>query len=78
MKQTTEAIYENGLLRPLRKIEVAEGQMVRVTVETADDEPAGADGGGGQERYDFSDLAGRLKWEGDPLETQRKLRDEWE
>lgn len=27
--------------------------------------------------YDFSDLAGRLKWEGDPVEYQRTLREEW-
>ena len=38
MKQTMEAIYENGMLRPLRKIEATEGQTVRVTVETADDD----------------------------------------
>lgn len=78
MKQTIEAIYENGILRPLRRIVATEGQTVRVTVETADDEPAQIDGNGGHKRYDFSDLAGRLKWEGDPVEIQRKLRDEWE
>ncbi|MEM8717808.1 MAG: hypothetical protein AAGE84_00675 [Cyanobacteria bacterium P01_G01_bin.39] len=27
--------------------------------------------------YDFSDLAGKLSWQGDAVETQRKLRDEW-
>jgi hypothetical protein len=27
--------------------------------------------------YDFSDLAGRLTWQGDALATQRALRDEW-
>jgi hypothetical protein len=27
--------------------------------------------------YDFSDLAGRLKWEGDSVAMQRALRDEW-
>jgi hypothetical protein len=27
--------------------------------------------------YDFSDLAGRLSWEGDAIATQRVLRDEW-
>jgi hypothetical protein len=26
---------------------------------------------------DFSDLAGKLKWTGDALDTQRSLRDEW-
>ncbi len=29
-------------------------------------------------QYDFSDLVGTLKWKGDALKEQRKLRDEWE
>ncbi|NJK69723.1 MAG: type II toxin-antitoxin system ParD family antitoxin [Microcoleus sp. SU_5_3] len=28
-------------------------------------------------RYDFSDLVGRLTWQGDALTMQRNLRDEW-
>lgn len=27
--------------------------------------------------YDFSDLAGKLSWQGDAVATQRNLRDEW-
>ncbi|MEM9446674.1 MAG: hypothetical protein AAGA18_15130 [Verrucomicrobiota bacterium] len=27
--------------------------------------------------YDFSDLVGRLKWSGDPVAEQRRIRDEW-
>ena len=27
--------------------------------------------------YDFRDLAGKLTWQGDPLASQRSLRDEW-
>ncbi|MFB2770939.1 hypothetical protein ACE1AT_16845 [Pelatocladus sp. BLCC-F211] len=27
--------------------------------------------------YDFSDLAGRLSWQGDGVAAQRMLRDEW-
>ncbi|MBD1846939.1 hypothetical protein H6F89_26735 [Cyanobacteria bacterium FACHB-63] len=27
--------------------------------------------------YDFSDLAGRLEWQGDAVLMQRTLRDEW-
>ncbi|MFM2314933.1 MAG: hypothetical protein RLZZ04_4209 [Cyanobacteriota bacterium] len=27
--------------------------------------------------YDFSDLAGKLSWQGDAVAAQRKLRDEW-
>ena len=29
-------------------------------------------------KYDFSDLFGKMKWEGDALAEQRKLRDEWD
>lgn len=28
-------------------------------------------------RYDFTDLIGRLQWNGDALSEQRRLRDEW-
>jgi hypothetical protein len=27
--------------------------------------------------YDFTNLAGKLIWKGDPVAAQRKLRDEW-
>ena len=27
--------------------------------------------------YDFSDLTGRLSWQGDGVAMQRELRDEW-
>ena len=30
-----------------------------------------------QSKYDFSDLAGRLSWQGDAVAVQRALRDEW-
>jgi hypothetical protein len=32
---------------------------------------------GGPSGYDFSDLAGRLKWQGDAVAAQRALRNEW-
>jgi len=32
---------------------------------------------GKQKRYDVSDLAGRLRWKGDAIMEQRRLRDEW-
>ena len=34
-------------------------------------------GNGRQQRYDFSDLAGRLEWRGDAVAEQRRLRNEW-
>jgi len=73
MKETFEAIYEKGVLRPLRKLTAREGQRVRVSIEA---EPDAAE----QTRaaYDFSDLVGRLTWTGDAVAEQRKLRNEWE
>jgi hypothetical protein len=32
---------------------------------------------GSKKKYHFSDLAGRLQWNGDAVTEQRKLRDEW-
>ncbi len=28
-------------------------------------------------QYDFADLAGKFRWNGDAVAAQRKLRDEW-
>jgi len=33
--------------------------------------------GEGKSKYDFSDIAGKLRWEGDAVVEQRRLRDEW-
>lgn len=30
-----------------------------------------------QNSYDFSDLVGKLSWQGDAVAAQRQLRDEW-
>ncbi len=30
-----------------------------------------------KKKYRFSDLAGKLQWDGDAVAQQRKLRDEW-
>ena len=29
-------------------------------------------------KYNFQDIAGKLKWNGNAIEEQRKLRDEWQ
>ena len=34
-------------------------------------------GNGRAQRYDFSDLTGRLQWRGDAVAEQRRLRNEW-
>jgi len=30
-----------------------------------------------QQKYDFSDVTGKLEWQGDAVQEQRKIRDEW-
>lgn len=37
MKQTINAIYENGVFRPLKSPDISEGQQVRLIVETTSD-----------------------------------------
>ena len=31
-----------------------------------------------KKKYDFSDITGKLQWQGNALGNQKKLRDEWE
>ena len=31
-----------------------------------------------KKKYDFSKFVGKMKWEGDAVVEQRKLRDEWD
>ena len=40
MTQVVEAIYENGVLRPLAPLQLAENTPVRVAVDSSDDERA--------------------------------------
>ena len=35
MNQTIDAIYENGVLRPLQKIDIPEHQRVSITIDTS-------------------------------------------
>jgi predicted DNA-binding antitoxin AbrB/MazE fold protein len=44
MSEAVEAIFENGVFRPLHPVELAEGERVKLTVTPADgraDDPAG-------------------------------------
>ena len=38
MRQTLDAIYENGVFRPLKPPKVSEGQHVRLEIETPSEE----------------------------------------
>jgi predicted DNA-binding antitoxin AbrB/MazE fold protein len=77
MKETVEAIYENGVLRLLKKLSVPEGRRMRVTLESSKDDESVDSSADQRARYDFSDLVGKLTWRGDALNEQRRIRDEW-
>jgi predicted DNA-binding antitoxin AbrB/MazE fold protein len=67
MTQTIEAIYENGILRPIQPLEgVAERSRVRVTVEAAERAP-----------HPLADCLGILPDE-DAEEMRRIIEDEFE
>lgn len=83
MKETIDAIYENGLIRPLRKLTLSEGRRIRVTLETKAEETDHASEA--ETEVEISEkldcLAGSLKdsprFASDPLLIQKMLRDEW-
>ena len=80
MKETIDAIYENGVLRPLAKLSMREGQRIKIVVE---EETSGdfAKTDVKKGRRELSELAGCLssspRFSADPLATQKELRDEW-
>lgn len=77
MKQTIEAIYEKGLLRPLRKLSFKDGDHVTLSL----DEPSSSDPNEENKQavtYDFSDLCGTISYTDNTVAAQRNLRDEWE
>ena len=81
MKETLDAIYENGVLRPLGKLDVAEGQRLRIILETMKDEDDRSIKDKEKKRHRFSDLAGCLstsaRFSRDPVDVHRELRNEW-
>jgi hypothetical protein len=68
MYTTIEADIENGRIRSpeIRKLPAAAHVLITVLPRT-----------GEKESYDFSSLAGRLKWFGDAVKQQREMRDKW-
>ncbi|MEH2063399.1 MAG: hypothetical protein V7K50_14235 [Nostoc sp.] len=70
--QLTTIVDASGLLHLDIPTQLAPGQVNIVVVlnPVASDRTQKPD-------YDFSDLAGKLVWEGDALAMQKVLRDEW-
>ena len=84
MKETIEAIYENGVFRPIGRLtpsgkrSFVEGQRIILIVKDSKDESSDAEETKETKQYDFSDLVGKLSWSGDAVAEQKRLRDEWE
>ncbi len=83
MKETIDAIYENGIIRPLRKLTLSDGLRIRVTLDTKaeDTEQALESETDVAMSKKLTGLAGSLKdsprFSSDPLLIQKMLRDEW-
>jgi predicted DNA-binding antitoxin AbrB/MazE fold protein len=61
MPLEVEATYENGVLKPLQKLPLQEGQKVNVTIQPL---------GSAAKRF-----CGSLRWTRDPEELRRYLND---
>jgi hypothetical protein len=73
--EPVEKIIDNATNPLTVEIELPEAyrnKKVKVTVTPLEEteEPP--------KKYDFSKFVGKLKWDGDALAEQRKLRDEWD
>ena len=69
--KTTGKIDDKGILHVDVKTDLPNGDInLTITIEDKTNNP--------EAKYDFSDLKGKLIWEGDVLETQKKIREEWD
>jgi hypothetical protein len=68
MYTTIKADIENGRVRSseLQKLPASAHVLITLLHEGTE-----------KKQYNFSALSGRLKWKGQAVEEQRKLRDEW-
>lgn len=71
MNQTIDAIYDGNVLRPLKQPDLPKNSSVVLEVKEVHKQTENG------KRYKLADLAGLMKWQGDPVAEQRKLRDEW-
>jgi len=70
---SVRGVYENGEIKLKEKVTPDRDIPVIVTfLEDINEikEPV--------KKYHFSDLAGKLEWDGDAVAQQRAIRDEWE
>jgi len=68
--KTKGEVAADGLLRLDVLVELPAGAVELVLVLGSTPQSNGS-------KYNFADVVGKLQWQGDALEEQRKLRDEW-
>lgn len=74
MKETLDAIYENGLLRPLKKLSIPEGRRIRVTLESQQDDEALEQSTKGEDKHDAAGLAANSRGEAPYLKVREALK----
>ena len=68
--KTKGEVGPDGRLRLDVPVELPAGAVELVLVVGSTPQPNGS-------KYNFADVVGKLQWQGDAVEEQRKLRDEW-
>ncbi len=71
MYTTIEADVDNGVILGPEVAKLPRHAHVLITLLGS------SEGEQKKDEYNFSELAGKLKWQGDALTAQRELRDEW-
>jgi hypothetical protein len=66
--KTKGQVGSDGRLRLDVPVELPAGTVELILVVSEPPRPNG---------YDFAGVVGKLEWQGDAVEEQRKLRDEW-
>lgn len=68
--KTRGEVGPDGRLRLEVPVQLPAGAVELVLVLGGTPQPNGS-------KYNFADVVGKLKWQGDALAEQRKLRNEW-
>jgi len=76
LEQFVRSTVKNGRYSSASEVVLAALQLLKEREILVVLNPLSSDG---QQKlsYDFSDLVGRLTWQGDAVTMQRNLRDEW-
>lgn len=76
LEQFVESTVKNGRYSSASEVVRAALQLLKEREISVVLNPVSSDGKQ-KSSYDFSDLLGRLTWQGDAVTMQRNLRDEW-